>query len=120
MPEEKRVDFDLESSVERVLGGPCFVCGIVSGDPRFPAHVVYRDERDTAFLPNFHVLLGYVLLAPLEHREAVVGDFSIDQYLALQGVVLSRSSGRHRDGPQGKGRVGHSSPRSSCRRQRDR
>ncbi len=88
--------------------------------PEVPAHVLYRDERDIAFLPNLHVLLGYVLLAPIEHREAVVGDFSIDEYLALQGVVLSRSSGRHRDGPQGKGHVGRSSPRSSCRRQRDR
>ena len=87
MPEEQRVDFDVESHAERARTGPCFVCGIVRGDERFPAHVVYRDERHIAFLPNAHVLLGYVLVAPIEHREAVVGDFSTDDYLALQALV---------------------------------
>jgi len=87
MADEKRVPFDLESYVARVRSGPCFVCGIVSGDERFAARVVYRDEHHVAFLPNFHVLLGYVLVAPTEHREAVVGDFTVDEYLALQAVI---------------------------------
>ncbi|MDP8957845.1 MAG: HIT family protein [Actinomycetota bacterium] len=87
MPEEERVEFDLNSYVERVRTGRCFLCGIANGDSEFPAHVVFRDDRHIAFLPNFHVLLGYVLIAPIEHREAVVGDFSIDEYLRLQEVV---------------------------------
>jgi histidine triad (HIT) family protein len=87
MPAEKRVDFDLEAYVERVRTGPCFVCAIARGDPSFPAHVVFRDEHHMAFLPNFHVLLGYVLVAPIEHREAVVGDFSLEEYLELHRVV---------------------------------
>lgn len=87
MPGEKWVDFDLESYVERVRAGPYFVCAIARGDASFPAHVVFRDELHIAFLPNFHVLRGYVLVAPIEHREAVVGDFSLEEYLALHRVV---------------------------------
>ena len=87
MGDEKRIAFDLQSYVERVRSGPCFVCGILNGDERFAAHIVYRDDHHVAFLPNFHVLLGYVLVASTEHREAVVGDFTIDEYLALQTVV---------------------------------
>lgn len=87
VPGDKWVDFDLASYVERVRTGPCFVCAIARGDASFPAHVVFRDEHHIAFLPSFHVLRGYVLVAPIEHREAVVGDFSLDEYLALHRVV---------------------------------
>jgi histidine triad (HIT) family protein len=87
MPAEERIEFDLASYVERAQTGPCFICGIARGDESLPAHVVFRDERHIAFLPNFHVLLGYVLVAPIEHREAVVGEFSLEEYLQLQEVV---------------------------------
>ena len=33
------------------------------------------------------MLRGYTLVAPKEHREAVTGDFSEDEYAALQRVV---------------------------------
>jgi histidine triad (HIT) family protein len=87
MSESRRVQLDVASYVERSLEGPCFLCGIVSGDPQFPTHVVHRDDRHIAFLPNFHVLRGYVLVAPIEHREAVVEDFAPEEYLALQALV---------------------------------
>ena len=88
MGDQNRIEFDLESYVERVQTSPCFVCAIARGDDRLPAqHIVWRDDRHIAFLPNFHVLLGYALVAPVEHREAVAGDFSLDEYLALQVVV---------------------------------
>ena len=87
MPGDTRVPFDVRSYVERVRSGPCFVCAIARGDESFAAHVVLRDERHIAFLPTFHVLRGYVLVAPIEHREAVVGDFPVEEYLALQRVV---------------------------------
>ena len=83
----RRHDFDVEGYVDRVRGGPCFVCGIVAGDGRFPAHVVLRDERHIAFLNRFPTLRGYLLVAPVEHREAVTGDFSLEEYLALQTLV---------------------------------
>jgi diadenosine tetraphosphate (Ap4A) HIT family hydrolase len=82
----ERVDIDLAAYVERSLHGPCFVCRIVGEDPP-SQHVVYRDDRHLAFLPNFHVLLGYVIVAPVEHREEVVADFPIDDYLDLQRLV---------------------------------
>jgi diadenosine tetraphosphate (Ap4A) HIT family hydrolase len=85
--DEMRVPFDLAAYHERVRTGPCFVCAIVAGDQRYPAHVVHRDEHHIAFLPNYHVLLGYVLVAPVEHREAVAGDFTLDEYLWLQALI---------------------------------
>jgi len=87
MSDESRMPFDLESYVERVRTGPCFVCGIGDGSAHQPEHVVYRDERHIAFLARFPVLLGYVLVAPVGHREAVADDFTTAEYLALQAVV---------------------------------
>lgn len=84
---ERRVPFDLAGYVERVRSGDCFVCRIVSGDPAFSSHIVFRDDAHIAFMSNYPVLRGYVLLAPIEHRERVVDDFTIDEYLALQAIA---------------------------------
>jgi len=73
--------------VRRVQEGGCFICGIVDGDPERPAHIVYREDRHIAFLPNWHVLLGYVLVAPVDHVEAVADDFTAEEYLDLQRLV---------------------------------
>jgi diadenosine tetraphosphate (Ap4A) HIT family hydrolase len=54
--------------------------------------VVHRDDHHIAFLPNFHVQRGYVLIAPIDHREGVVEEFPLDDYLALQTLV--RAVGR--------------------------
>jgi len=83
---EKRVAFDLDAYVERVKTGPCFVCRIAGArSPDQP--VVFRDDRNIAFLPNVHVLLGYVIVAPIDHREHVVADFPLDDYLDLQRLI---------------------------------
>src|SRR5919106_4668271 len=64
----------------------CFVCEIASG--RDTRHVlVYEDDLAIAFLNRFPTLYGYVIVAPREHREHVTGDFSEDEYAALQRVV---------------------------------
>src|SRR5207245_10522816 len=47
----------------------------------------FRDAFSIAFPNRFPTLAGYCLLAPLEHREGVVSDFSEDDYLRLQRVV---------------------------------
>ncbi len=86
MTGEARVELDTESYVDRVRRGPCFVCRIVRDAPA-EEHVVFRDDSHIAFLPNFHVQRGYVLVAPIAHREVVASDFSPDEYLALQAVV---------------------------------
>jgi ATP adenylyltransferase len=80
----RKIDFE---AVRRKLGGRCFVCELLEGNPDFAHHVIYEDEHAVAFLQRFQTLYGYVLVAPKEHREQVVGDFDLDAYLALQAVV---------------------------------
>ena len=70
------------------LGDRCFVCELVAGNPEYAHHLVYEDECWIAFLNRYPPLYGYVLVAPREHREQVTGDFSEDEYLALQRVVF--------------------------------
>jgi diadenosine tetraphosphate (Ap4A) HIT family hydrolase len=65
--------------------GTCFICDLVeepSGE-----HVVFADDLCVAFLPKYPTLLGRVLLAPIAHRTAVVGDFTEEEYVALQRRV---------------------------------
>jgi diadenosine tetraphosphate (Ap4A) HIT family hydrolase len=49
--------------------------------------VVYRDDVCVAFLGKWPTLLGYTIVAPLEHRTDVVGAFTVDEYVALQRRV---------------------------------
>lgn len=87
MPDERRVPFDLASYVDRVRSSPCSICRIVSSTHDRETHIVHRNERHIVFLPNFHVLRGYALVAPVEHRESVASDFSEGEYLDLQRLV---------------------------------
>jgi diadenosine tetraphosphate (Ap4A) HIT family hydrolase len=87
MSERRRVPFDVAAYIEHSTHGPCFLCRLLTSPLPANEHVIYRDDRHVVFLPNFHIQLGYVLVAPVEHREAVAGDFSIDEYLALQILV---------------------------------
>ncbi len=48
---------------------------------------MYQDELHLVFLPRYPVLEGYLLVAPVEHRERVVGDFSLEEYVQLQKFV---------------------------------
>jgi histidine triad (HIT) family protein/ATP adenylyltransferase len=87
VPGEERVPFDLAGYIDRVRSAPCFICRIVSGVHDRETHIVHRDQRHIVFLPNFHVLRGYALVAPTEHREAVAADFTEGEYLDLQRLV---------------------------------
>ena len=69
------------------LGGRCFICEFLAGNPEFAHDLVYEDEFSVAFLNKYPALYGYVLVAPREHREDVTGDFTPAEYLRLQGVV---------------------------------
>ena len=82
--ERRRVDFD---EVYRRLAGRCFICELLRGNPEFRHHVVYEDAHTVAFLQRFQTLYGYVLVAPKAHREQVTGDFTLDEYLALQACI---------------------------------
>ena len=90
--DDRRVPFDAASYVERSCSGDCFVCRVAADASPRREFVVHRDERHIAFLPNFHVQRGYVLVAPIDHREGVVEDFALDGYLELQTLV--RAVGR--------------------------
>src|SRR3954447_23904613 len=50
-------------------------------------HVVLETPEAIAFLDKYPVVYGHVLVAPLEHREDVIGDFTEAEYLAFQRVV---------------------------------
>ena len=83
----ERQKFDVASYVASVQSRPCFICGLVSGDPAFAHYIVHEDEFAIAFLNKFPPLPGYVLVCPKAHLEQVTGDFSREDYLRLQALV---------------------------------
>ena len=87
MPSYPKVPFDSSEYEQRTRddarSGRCFICSIVAGT-REDHRVIYRDDICIAFLAKAPTLLGYSLLAPLEHRTDVVADFTEDEYLDLQ------------------------------------
>ena len=87
----ERKEFDVASYVEGIAARPCFICGLVSGDPSLAHHVVFEDDFAIAFLNRFPPLLGYVLVCPKAHVEQVTGDVSREDYLRLQGLVYEVS-----------------------------
>jgi diadenosine tetraphosphate (Ap4A) HIT family hydrolase len=85
-PVNRRKPFDLDGYVEKIRASPCFICDMVAG--RLAGnHVIYQDDTFIVFLNKYPVLYGYALVAPTRHQEQVTGDFSLDEYLALQRAV---------------------------------
>jgi diadenosine tetraphosphate (Ap4A) HIT family hydrolase len=82
-----RKALDRDAYEDRVRNGPCFICGIVSGNDPNGNQVIYRDEVSIAWLNKLPTLVGYALLAPLEHRTDVVAGFDEAAYVALQRRV---------------------------------
>jgi histidine triad (HIT) family protein/ATP adenylyltransferase len=82
-----RTRFDLETYVERVRSGPCFVCALVEGKPGYSHHVVHEDDEVIAFLARYPTLMGQCLVAPKRHVESLVDDLDEAAYLRLQRVV---------------------------------
>lgn len=83
----QRHSLDIDAYVRRSQRGPCFICEIVAGNPRYRHHVVYEDDVTIVFLNKYPTLYGYTLVAPREHREHVTGDLTLDEYLALQRII---------------------------------
>ena len=90
MAEYPKIALDVAGYVEGVRSaagdGTCFICSIVSGE-RDDHLVVFRDDVCVAFLAKWPTLLGCTLIAPLEHRTAVIDDFTADDYAELQRRV---------------------------------
>ena len=87
MDDRNRKPFDLDAYIHDIQTKPCFICEIVSGNPEYPHHIVYEDDIAIAFLNKYPTLYGYTLVAPKMHREQVTGDFTAEEYLALQQVI---------------------------------
>jgi diadenosine tetraphosphate (Ap4A) HIT family hydrolase len=81
-----RKPFDLDSYVERIQKSPCFICEMIAG--RLDGnHIIQQNDEYIIFLNKYPVLHGYVLVAPLKHKEQVTGDFILEEYLSLQRVI---------------------------------
>lgn len=77
--------FDVGAYEKRSREGPCFVCALVAGTN--PHHMIYEDQTMVVFLSKYPPLYGYTLVAPRDHREQATGDYTLDEYLALQRVI---------------------------------
>jgi diadenosine tetraphosphate (Ap4A) HIT family hydrolase len=76
----------LDEYVRQIQSRPCFICELVAG--RLNGNqIIHQDKSTIAFLNKYTTLYGHTLVAPIDHREHVTGDFSEDEYLALQGRV---------------------------------
>ncbi|MCP4371259.1 MAG: HIT family protein [Deltaproteobacteria bacterium] len=84
---EQRAFVDIESYVELSQKGPCFICELINGNPKYKHHIIYEDDAVIVFLDKYPTLYGRTLIAPKEHRIHVTADFTIDEYLALQKLV---------------------------------
>ena len=82
-----RETVDIDAYVERITGGPCFICEMLAGNPDYRHHIIYEDKTAVVFLNKFPVLYGYTLVAPRQHREQVTTDFTREEYLALQELI---------------------------------
>ncbi len=81
-----RKSFDLDAYINRIQNHPCFICEMVAG--RYDGnHIIYQDKLFIAFLNKYPPLYGYALVAPIEHKEQVTGDFTEEEYIALQRSV---------------------------------
>jgi diadenosine tetraphosphate (Ap4A) HIT family hydrolase len=66
----------------------CFICAIADGVAEYDAEqVLVGSPNALAFLDRYPVVFGHVLVAPRDHREDVVADFTGAEYLELQDVV---------------------------------
>ena len=83
----QRQPFDLQAYLHDIQTKPCFICEMIAGNPAYAHEIVYEDDIAFAFLNRYPPLYGYVLVAPRDHREQVTGDFTPEEYLALQRVI---------------------------------
>ena len=83
----KRSPIDIKAYTTQSQSAPCFICRLVTRDLIEHHTIIYEDETAIVFFSKHQLLYGYTLVAPRQHREQVTGDFSLEDYLALQRVV---------------------------------
>lgn len=83
----RREPMDMEAYVRRSRTGPCFICAIIERNPDYSNFIVYESEEAIVFLNKYPTLYGYTLVAPKRHVEQATGDFTLEEYLALQRLI---------------------------------
>jgi diadenosine tetraphosphate (Ap4A) HIT family hydrolase len=78
--------FDMRAYEQRSKG-PCFICEMLAGNPAYRHHLIYEDQAAVVFLNRYPRVAGYTLVAPRAHREQAAGDFTLEDYLALQQLI---------------------------------
>ena len=81
-----RKSFDLDSYIESIQSNPCFICEMIEGRLN-GNHIIHQNDEFIIFLNKYPVLYGHALVAPINHKEQVTGDFTLEEYLTLQRVV---------------------------------
>lgn len=81
-----RKPFDLDSYIERIQSSPCFICEMIAGHLN-GNHIIQQNDEFIIFLNKYPTRFGYTLVAPIKHKEQVTGDYSLDEYLALQRTI---------------------------------
>jgi diadenosine tetraphosphate (Ap4A) HIT family hydrolase len=87
-----RVAWD-EDAYQDLVQRTCFICEVLAGNPEYPHHVAYRNDDAIVFLNRFPAMVGQLLVAPVQHKEHVVGDFDVAEYVALQRVIHAAGRG---------------------------
>jgi len=82
----ERKPFDLDSYIDRIQSSPCFICEMIAGRLQ-GNHIIQQNDEFILFLNKYPVLYGYALVAPIQHKEHVTGDFTLEEYLGLQRAV---------------------------------
>jgi diadenosine tetraphosphate (Ap4A) HIT family hydrolase len=81
-----RVPFDEDTYIHQIQTRPCFICEMIEGRLN-GNYVIEQGEHFIAFLNKYPTVYGYALVAPIQHKEQVTGDFSPEEYLALHQAV---------------------------------
>lgn len=83
----ERTTIDMGAYIRRSRTGPCFICEIVKKNPEYLHFVIWEDDHSIVFLNKYPTLYGYALVVPRRHVEQATGDFTLDEYLALQKLI---------------------------------
>ena len=82
----QRKRFDLDAYIDRIQSSPCFICEMIAGRLH-GNHIIQQNDEFILFLNKYPVIYGYALVAPIQHKEHVTGDFTLEEYLGLQRAV---------------------------------